>query len=559
MVGIVPTVGCMIPANGQRIFPGQNATFELVLDEGYSFAGTDYTGKYIFAIENGKQMLHLYDVRYPTRVHLWLTDSYRTITYNPNGGEGKPMTVTYDVSVHTCPNASIGTDIYSRPGYTLAGWNTAPDGTGTAVGLGSRVTVPPLEEMTLYAQWVPWTEAAAFSWEEVQGCAVITGYAGTEAALVIPERLGNLPVRKIRMGAFTDCTAQWVVLPQALEQMEEGAFQDCALEKLTFYDHLSLADGAFRDCRGLKAISINAKLPPFGFAYRRESCLADKVDMLILSQGERKLVCFGGCSMWYNLDGRFAQDTFRQQYRVVNMGLNGVVNAALQMELITAFLEPGDVFFHAPELSSQPQLMLVTEMTDQDDKLWCGLEYNYDLLNVIDARHYPGLLDAFCRWKALKTGVSDYLSQYEDSDGRTFLDELGGIPFPREHPMASLADGVWLEPKFLQQDAMDYLNGLYQNIRAKGAAVYVSYACVNIDAVPEEQKQNVEKMDSLFRGFLSEMEGVRLVSRLSDYVYHNEDFYDTNYHLLSDAAWNNTSLWMADLCGQLERDGLYTP
>ena len=80
--------------------------------------------------------------------------------------------------------------------------------------------------------------------------------------------------------------------------------------------------------------------------------------------------------------------------------------------------------------------------------------------------------------------------------------------------MASLADGVWLEPKFLQQDAMDYLNGLYQNIRAKGAAVYVSYACVNIDAVPEEQKQNVEKMDSLFRGFLSEMEGVRLVSRL---------------------------------------------
>ena len=294
MVGIVPTVGCMIPANGQRIFPGQNATFELVLDEGYSFAGTDYTGKYIFAIENGKQMLHLYDVRYPTRVHLWLTDSYRTITYNPNGGEGKPMTVTYDVSVHTCPNASIETDIYSRPGYTLAGWNTAPDGTGTAVGLGSRVTVPPLEEMTLYAQWVPWTEAAAFSWEEVQGCAVITGYAGTEAALVIPERL-------------------------------------------------------------------------------------------------------------------------------------------------------------------------------------------------------------------------------------------------------------------------DYLNGLYQNIRAKGAAVYVSYACVNIDAVPEEQKQNVEKMDSLFRGFLSEMEGVRLVSRLSDYVYHNEDFYDTNYHLLSDAAWNNTSLWMADLCGQLEQDGLYTP
>lgn len=559
MVGIVPAQGCMIPANGQRIAPGQDAAFELVLEEGYSFAGTDYTGKYAFEIENGKQMLHLYDVRYPTRVHLWLTDSYRTVTYDPNGGQGAPVSRTYDVSVHTRPNTSIGTELYRRPGYTLVGWNTAPDGSGTAVGLGSRVTVPPLETVTLYAQWLPWTADTAFSWEEEQGSAVITGFAGTEEILTVPERLGNCPVRKIKTGAFTGCTARWIVLPQTLEQVEDGAFTACSLEKLTFYDNLPLGDGAFRDCRALKTISINAKLPPYGFAYRRESCLADKMDFLILSQGTRKLVCFGGCSMWYNLDGRFAQDTFRQQYRVINMGLNGVVNAALQMELITAWLEPGDVFFHTPELSSQTQLMLVTDMTEQDDKLWCGLEYNYDLLTAVDARHYPGLLDAFCRWKNLKSGVADYLEQYKDSDGRTFLDELGGIPFPREHPMASLADGVWLEPGLLRQDAMDYLDGLYQKIRGRGAAVYVSYACVNIDAVPEAQKQNVDRMDSLFRDYIGQMQGVTLVSRLRDYLYHNEDFYDTNYHLLSQAAWRNTGLWLEDLCAQMERDGIYVP
>ena len=51
------------------------------------------------------------------------------------------------------------------------------------------------------------------------------------------------------------------------------------------------------------------------------------------------------------------------------------------------------------------------------------------------------------------------------------------------------------------------------------------------------------------------MDGPVLISRLEDYLYHNEDFYDTNYHLLSQRAEQNTALWLRDLLAQLEADG----
>lgn len=72
-----------------------------------------------------------------------------TITYDVNGGEGAidPVTSSWGLSV----NLHNGTGI-KRGHYTLVGWNTAPDGTGTTYGLGRGVTMPE-GGMQLYAMW----------------------------------------------------------------------------------------------------------------------------------------------------------------------------------------------------------------------------------------------------------------------------------------------------------------------------------------------------------------------------------------------------------------------
>ena len=433
------------------------------------------------------------------------------------------------------------------------------DGSGQRIGLGSRVSVDPLEPLILYAQWATWSDPSAFTWEETEEI-IITGYTGTDEVLVIPEEINGKPVGKIRAGAFQNCSADSVVLPKSVRIVEKGAFSNGQLSELTLFDSIEwISDESFLNCGNLETIHINAIEPPYGYEYRRESVLADKMDFLITHQGQRKLVFYGGCSMWYNLDGPYAQYEVGDSYRVINMGLNGVINSAVQMELITQFLEPGDVFFHTPELSSQTQLMTVTGFGEQDRKLWCGLEYNYDLVGLLDLREFPGLLDSFRFWLEGKQGSGNYSDAYRDEQGRDYLDAMGGIPFHRERGDPSPADAVLLDPGFLQPESMKRLENSYARIQEKGVTVYVSYACVNLDAVPVEQQGNVQKMDQAFSAHIAGMEGVTLISHLEDYIYHNDDFYDTNYHLLTRPAQENTARWLRDLRAQMERDGIWEP
>ena len=79
-----------------------------------------------------------------------------------------------------------------------------------------------------------------------------------------------------------------------------------------------------------------------------------------------------------------------------------------------------------------------------------------------------------------------------------------------------------------------------------------------MDAVPEEQRGNVEQMDAAFRSAIQKMNGSVLISRLGDFLFRQNDFYDTNYHLLTEQASQNTAVWIRDLIVQMEKDGLWT-
>ena len=74
------------------------------------------------------------------------------VLYNANGGTGShsdtgiPGGTVY--TVLTPQEAGI-----SRPGYSFAGWNTAPDGSATAYQPGDTIVIT--GDVTLYAQWVP--------------------------------------------------------------------------------------------------------------------------------------------------------------------------------------------------------------------------------------------------------------------------------------------------------------------------------------------------------------------------------------------------------------------
>lgn len=545
--------GFSVEENGLSIQPGEDAQFVLRTQRGISITGADYAGEYQLSRKKGVTALTLKEVLFPTRIHLTVSSRYCTITYYPSGGQGAVTEKTYDLSRHCRPNTSIGTDLFFREGYTLTGWNTMPDGSGLAVGLGSRVSVPEYT-LNLYAQWAKWGDASDF--ECVDG--TITAYHGAQREIVIPEILDGQPVTAIASGAFDACPADSVIFPKSLKSVESGAFRECDLSDVLLFDNIvSIPDDAFLNCPNLQTLHINAIEAPYGYLVRKESCYADKIDLLIHAQGQKKLVCYGGCSMWYNLDGGQFQRAFGEEYRIINLGLNGTVTSTVQLQILTEFLEEGDILFHTPELSSRQQLLLSRDMGDWDERLWCGLENNYDLFALVDLREVGGVFGSLSHYLASKTQRTTYDQVYVDDDHQTYLDRWGCVPIARVTTQSQLADSVTLDPSLLCQTALDSLKTYYDRILDKGTAVYLSYACVNMDAVPEAQRENVERMDTSFREAVEEMDGPVLVSVLSDYLYHENDFFDTNYHLLGQKAQENTAKWVQDLSRQLESDGLW--
>ena len=552
-IGLVETEGCRVEKNAMQVVPGSDVTFAVVPEDGYNLAGVDYDGEYKIWNSDGKLRLELKNVRYPGRYHLRLSRTDSTILFEPNGGRGEALTVTRDLSYHVRPNTAPAA--FDRPGYSLVAWNTEADGSGERIGLGSRITNPDSGEITLYAQWEKWSSESDFQAENGK----ILAYTGSEKKIVIPETIGGETVTAIAEGAFTNCTAEEIIFPKTLETVEPGAFQNCALRELTFYDNIdTLPSDAFRNCVYFSTLHINAQRPPYGSHYRRESLLADKLDLLILNQGQKKIVFYGGCSMWYNLDGVLMRDGVQPEYQVVNVAINGLINSAVQMQIITALLEEGDIFFHTPELSSEQQMLCQMGFTGDDSKLWCGLEYNYDLVAYVDLRDFPGLLDSYQVWRDRKQETGTYDEHYEDAAGNIYFDpETGSIPFDRYKQEDELVDKVNITMERVQPENLARLEAYYGAITEKGVRVYVSCACINVDVIPEGQRGTVRQVSSAFSQAVNAMDGVTMISDQMDYLYRNEDFYDTNYHLLSQAARRNTERWLQDLKAQMVLDGLW--
>ena len=543
--------GYTVLNNGQYTADGAPITFQIEMEEGFAVYSSDYTGYSQINNEKNPVEITFFDVRYPTRIKLQVTDNFASITYKANGGgtnepEPKEETIVRsDLSVHKRPNTK-NAGAFSREGYTLTSWNTAADGSGESVGLGSRITYE--EPTTLYAMWEKWSDESLFTYTVADGMVTITDYLGHEDVIVIPERIDDKNVGTIAYAAFEDAEASRVVLPPRLETLEDGAFTNCQnLTEVVIYDSIETAsDNAFWRCPNLQTLSINAIEPPYGYTYRRESCYADKVDLLILTSGSPRLVCYSGCSMWYNLDSETMVSAF-PDYTIVNMGLNGTINSVVQMQILTAFLEEGDIFFHAPELAARNQLMILYNMTDADVRLWCGLENNYDLFKLVDWRTVNGVLDSLTTYLGMKDEATDYSDYYVDGEGRVYMDEWGSIPFVRTETKSKLEDSVFLYSEYLKDDNMARLERYYEAIAEKGVTIYVSYGPINTDSLPEGQVEIVDQMDEIFRSYIDAMDCATAISHLSDYLYVRTDFYDTNYHMLSSAAQMNTARWVRDL------------
>lgn len=547
--------------------PGGELRFTLRPEDGYAVTGADFDGCTLEREPGGGVTLVLPEVRWSTVVRLEVARLDTALFYHANGGTrldggdpAQPVEVPVTPS-HLRWNTAVGTDLFTRPGYTLSGWNTAPDGSGTAVGLGSRVTPP--EGLVLYAQWSRWTGPGLFQWEPLGDGAAITAYSGAEQVLTVPAELDGLPVRAVKEKAFAGAACDTVILPDTLRTLENGAFDGCALSELTLSDSLrTVSDYTFSNCENLKTLHINAARPPV-YSGTYYATFADKFDRLLFLEGRRKLILFSGSSARFGYDSARLDVSF-PDLDVVNMGVFAYTNALPQLELILTCVGEGDILLHSPEFDAAQRQFCTS--ANLDAPFFNMMEANYDLVSLLDLRQYGQVFTAFGAYLDSREGVDEgscTLSPADfDEDGKPVDTPSYNVygDYILYRPNAADEDPVYGLPvdytvrAFPKAAFLDPLNREYRRFLDRGVKVYFTYAPRNRLAVSEESTPEARaELDAYLRENLCVPVLGGIESSLVSGVY----LYGTDNHLSTEGVALRTEEIIAALREQLKGEGGY--
>lgn len=533
---------------------GQDAVFPLHCADGYTVIGADCGNYSLEPNANGGVTLTVQDVRYSTVVSLMVERSQVSIRYDINDGSGQPPVELPVTPSHLRWNTA--TSIFDRPGYTLVGWNTCADGSGTPIGLGSRVVAA--EGLTLYAQWSEWSPEDQFQWQEGPDGAVITGYLGTEASISVPAQLGGQPVRNIAKDAFRNVKCETVVLPDALYALEDGAFRGCTLSTLYLFDNIrTISDPVFEGCGNLSVLHLNAvEEPVYSGSYF--DTFQDKFDRLLSLRDRKKIVLFAGSSVRFGFDSA-ALDAAFPEYEIVNMGVFAYTSAMPQMDLILTCMGEGDILLHCPEFDAA-QLQFCSS-NDIEYRFFNMMESNYDTLSLLDLRRYGATFTPLEKYLTVKDPMekkSYALSASDFDEDGTPVDspsynEYGDYVAYR--PNAASALPVYGTPvhytvtAFPKETYIDPLNQMYRRFLDKGVAVYYTYSPRNSLALSESS--NPETRAELDR-YLRENLCVPVITQLEDSLWNGTYLYGTDNHLSTEGAAIHTRRVIAALKEQME-------
>ena len=546
---------------------GADYTVELTFRYGYEFDGCDYADYAVTSDASGKTLLTLHSVTRPSRVSVLAKKTVRaavsfditcSIVYNYNGGtdiDGQTgETISYHLTQHQRPNTDPAQTL-RRNGYVLTGWNTLADGSGDHVGLGSRVTVANGGQITLYAEWAKSLDQDDLLYTSHGNEIVLTGYRGKGDVqpFVIPAEIDGKPVVEIS-GSFTTnmrcgtLTSQTLVLPNTMRNVVSNAFLHSAFSEIYFFDNIAEIDErAFP--YNIGTWHINAFDPPCFQADNNSALFADNMDRLILNKDKKKLIMFSGCSFAYGVDSYLVNEVYGDEYVVFNMGMNGDINGAFQMEIIISYMGEGDIMVHAPEEMSPSQLMAIYFV---NNIMFIMTEGNYDLLALADFSQNGGVLRAFFDYKSLKEDSEP--CSYDDGrcvDFNMFGDYIEDRPYDETTEAArdtTYSDNNYcFAPEMITDRGMAKLVGYYDQIRSKGGNVYVSYAPVNGSArggneIVQKGHEFADKLSTVMQQY-----GYEIISNVDDYIWQGRYFFDSDYHLNDIGAALRTEQLLRDL------------
>lgn len=472
-----------------------------------------------------------------------------SVTYDANGGTvkggGSAYVQKYSAVMYKCPNTLPDKNYFVRDGYTLVEYNTKPDGSGTAVGLGSRVAMNGETSITLYCIWEKQTQPGEFTFEKDNSGIKITGYSGNETTVVIPESIDGAGVYRIAAGAFAGFGITRVVIPKTVTKIEDGAFAGCkALETLVIYDTLTaVTDESFSDCPSLKNLRINAALNH----YAAVSDGNNKIDRIIWAKttGKKLIVIVGGSGSINGFDSAAIAKKYGDEYVIINLGTNANISAAIYYEYLSSVLDKDDIILWAPEAGEY-----VLGYTNMHIRAWEFQSGHYDIFRSVDISRYTKVFSSFASYaRAHKTSEEPFDAfMLSSSDYKIpYYNEYGDAIEPRTHQEKSYKGEYSYSFERciagFEKGAYDYMASVMEKMTERGIKIWLIYAAMDKDA----EKSFDTFMDSFTAAVKEKYKGTEVISDYHNILMEDKYMSDSAWHMTLEGAAKRTETVIADL------------
>ena len=550
------------------------------------------------------------------QVNLSSQNMTNTEHYSVNS-EGERIHITYtdtylDYMEAACSFFDDGS--FTREGYILCEYNTAPDGSGISYSLGSKVplVLPDGSVPTLYCIWAKesdpfWfdyvdvriprpegvTEAYAPHWVE-EGIK-ITGYCGSDKTVVIPDMIDGKQVIALGTGAFNYLDMETLVMGRHILRVENNAFINCdSLTTVYFPDGIyDISNSAFDEATysSFKNLYVNATIAP-RYVGADNGALSVKLSRLMAYTTLPRLVVIGGSSAYQGLGTEYLEALLDGEWRVVNFGTTRTTHGAMYLEAMSAFTDSDDVIVYAPENSAY--------MFGERELYWKtlrDLESMNNIFRYVDISNYTNVFGAFAdfnqNYRYNTRSCSPHA--YEDIVTHGSLGE--GEPYQKSttnkygdyqlykrvslvteykdayyitlnERVKSKDEGWWYEEDF-QREHSDYtdmsditwasisdsyfadlMNHAIASAGSSGATVMFGFCPTDRDALVEGAQ--TETWQEAYDSLILEIYGFDgIVGGSGNYVFDHDYFYDCAFHLNDYGRATRTYRMYRDLVGVL--------
>lgn len=510
----------------------QTVTITVEMRDGFIFDGISKDDAIVNNASKkvSSSLTYKFDASSETKIYV---NTSMKIVYHTGDGKSssgsKTFESTYALTGFHNPNTLPEKGYFVRDGYTLVEYNTKEDGSGTAVSLGGRVNAEGKAVLDLWCVWQKNTDESLFKYEIKNKEAHITGYAGNDEIVCIPETLGGATVTKITSDAFKNAGMKKVIVAKTVKNVSSGAFTNCKeLETVVVFDGSfaseagegggwwggtpGISEDSFKGCDNFKNFYVNSTFTLYNFWARYG---ANHLDRLMWAKDKKKIIIVGGSGSYYGYNCDIIKKVLSGEYEIINFGENANISALLYFDIIENFVGEGDILLWSPEPGYNT---LGTSAIGS--RAWAFRQNDYNFLRYIDRSDFTDLISKFSSFsEELQSGKFIPYDRFSTSTNKYGDDDEASREWDKNIYNYNFKYDV---------SAKEEMTALVKKLDEKGCSVYFTYAAMQKTGM--EESKVTDQIIGVYTNKLKEI-GITVISDYKDCIYPDEYFYNSAWHM----------------------------